>query len=319
MYEENNLESGYWLRSVVDLVGDFIKTYTFWAAVVCGVTFVTVVGRVGSSEPTDQMATVLSFSFLGAIGFFSFASFSIYRRKNAMIHNLLADAIAPLAVLVDPLEGSTYQFELLTGDSYEKLVERAEDMVVLRRKLRLTQEKDVGRSAEELEAQQDLIELYEKKLDRGMAELQRLSDTYHVPDVRLDLRVRLKNPDEYRVANVQNVVVGFGAKPAFWVLEQQGLFDANGNQLQFPLSLEPGAAILGTYRCKLRKAGKITPDKMARYLEERKDTSVPVQVAVLSDDTFGGVSKSTLEHHISLGPLKDTFTEHWRASKFYNT
>jgi hypothetical protein len=324
MVGESELQLGYWVRSIADLGVDLIKNVFFWATVASVAVnvwaMVVIIQEISPAElaaPVTTAEEVFNYSILAIIFLLPLTGYTVYRRKNAQFRNLLERAKPPLAVDVDPLEGSPYQFELITGDMHQQVVECAEDLVALRRKLRLTKQKDDGGSADEEEAKQDLIQLYEKKGERVSQELSRLSDEYHTPDIAFDYRLRIHNPDQYRLAHVKDVVVGFGTTPPMWTLRHEGFFDASGNKIEFPLTLQPGDAVLGTYRCKLLKAGTITPKKLAGYLNSRNETAFPVQVAVHCDDTMGDTSMSSLEHSIALGSLRDTLKEHWRNSEFY--
>lgn len=322
MSSQRDLRSGYWGRSLVDLGIDMVRNVFFWAALAFLVVWIVLSVKVAKAdttpdEPLSKQEEAMLYAFMATGASLTLAGFTIYRSKNAQVRNLLDQAIPPLKVDVAPLQGSTYHFELITGDSLQKVVERAEDYGAMRRKFRLAKQKGTGDSPDEREVQKDLLEMYEKKVAVLGRKLEQASDEYHAPNIQLDYRLRIRNPDAYRVARIENLVVGFGSIPSIWSVKRVGFLDGSGNEMSFPLTLQPGEAVLGTYRCELRKTGTITAEKLGAYLNKKARASIPVQVAVYCDDTQGGVSQATHEQRMALSPLKDTLEEHWRSSKFY--
>ncbi|RVU43007.1 hypothetical protein EA187_14325 [Lujinxingia sediminis] len=319
MLDPRELQRGHWVGSMLSFTGALLKSPAFWLswALMLAPGFIWPVASTSTSSAplTDAEVYTALVNLSAFVGLFFVAPFFIFRRMNAELMRR-RELQQPLHVNLELVTGSEYTFELEVADLVPRLEERAAARDSLRRKIRMVERKNEGARGAAAEANEDLLAHYRTDLKRKEAELDAIARRYHAPDVELRFRMRVTNPDPYRVARVLEMLAELDGISDTWELTRVGAFELDGDRVTFPLNLAPGESFVGTLRYMMKPpAGMDQPD-YATLIKHIEAKSISTLVAVHVDDTYDDIAVTYEVIPVSMRPLGDALRLHWKKSVY---
>lgn len=319
MLNSRDLQRGHWVGSMLSFIGALLKSPAFWLSVgllwAPGFIWPDASPTADPAPLTDAEVYTALAGFGAAVGLFFFTPFFIFRRMNAELIRR-RELQQPLHVDLELVTGSEYTFDLEIDDLVPRLEERAAARDSLQRKIRMVERKNEGARGADAEANEDLLAHYRTDLKRKEAELDAIARRYHAPDVELRFRMRVTNPDPYRVARVLEMLAELDCVSDTWKLTRVGAFELDGDRVTFPLNLAPGESFVGTLRYMMKPPAGMDQPEYATLIKHIEAKSISTLVAVHVDDTYDDIAVTYEVLPVSMRPLGDALRLHWKKSVY---